>query len=161
LKSAQASGVPPGVSDEHRQNAFRPTDGIPAREDLQPDCCPARWRQPGADAQLRRAIPGHGVCPTDLSGKACGISRPACRCRRRSCTTWVSESLCAARFRLPCNTETIVNPIVRGGHFWTPITPQTGSFFHAESHRADAAGRPMPVKYQETGLYHQLSSNLD
>jgi Primase C terminal 2 (PriCT-2) len=30
-----------------------------------------------------------------------------------------------------------------------------------EEGRADSAGRPMPVKYQETGLYHQLSSNLD
>ena len=29
---------------------------------------------------------------------------------------------------------TIGNPIARGGPFWTPITPQTGSFFHAESH---------------------------
>jgi len=29
----------------------------------------------------------------------------------------------------------MVNPFVRGGPFWTPITPQTGSFFHAESHR--------------------------
>jgi peptidoglycan/LPS O-acetylase OafA/YrhL len=27
-----------------------------------------------------------------------------------------------------------VNSLVRGGPFWTPITPQTGSFFHAESH---------------------------
>ena len=27
-----------------------------------------------------------------------------------------------------------MNPTVRGGPFWTPITPQTGSFFHAESH---------------------------
>ena len=27
-----------------------------------------------------------------------------------------------------------MNPSVRGGPFWTPITPQTGSFFHAESH---------------------------
>jgi hypothetical protein len=26
-----------------------------------------------------------------------------------------------------------VNPIAGGGPFWTPITPQTGSFFHAES----------------------------
>jgi hypothetical protein len=28
-----------------------------------------------------------------------------------------------------------VNPFVREGPFWTPITPQTGFFFHAESHR--------------------------
>jgi hypothetical protein len=39
------------------------------------------------------------------------------------------------RFRLPCTTETIVNPIVREGLFWAPITPQTGSFFHAESQK--------------------------
>jgi multidrug resistance efflux pump len=26
-----------------------------------------------------------------------------------------------------------VNPISRGGPFWTPITPPKGSFFHAES----------------------------
>ena len=31
-----------------------------------------------------------------------------------------------------------MNPIVRGGPFWTPITPQTGSFFHAESHTVGA-----------------------
>ncbi len=72
LKSAQAPGVVPGVSDEHRQNALRPTDGIPAVEDLQPDCRPTRRRQPGANAQLRRAIPGHGVRPADLSGKPAG-----------------------------------------------------------------------------------------
>ena len=30
-------------------------------------------------------------------------------------------------------TETIVNPIVREGPSWTPIPPQTGSFFHAET----------------------------
>ena len=30
-----------------------------------------------------------------------------------------------------------MNPIVRGGPFWTPITPQTGSFFHAESQLVD------------------------
>ena len=31
-----------------------------------------------------------------------------------------------------------MNPIVRGGPFWTPITPQTGSFSHAESHSVHA-----------------------
>jgi hypothetical protein len=32
-----------------------------------------------------------------------------------------------------------VNPIVRGGPFWTPITPQTRSFFHAESQAGSLA----------------------
>jgi hypothetical protein len=27
-----------------------------------------------------------------------------------------------------------VNPTAKGSPFWTPITPRTGSFFHAESH---------------------------
>jgi hypothetical protein len=26
-----------------------------------------------------------------------------------------------------------VNPVLRGGPFWTPITPPEGSFFHAET----------------------------
>jgi hypothetical protein len=30
--------------------------------------------------------------------------------------------------------ETVVHSLVRGGPFWTPITPQTRSFLHAESH---------------------------
>ena len=34
LKSEHASGVLPGVSDEHRQNAFRPIDRLPPVEDL-------------------------------------------------------------------------------------------------------------------------------
>jgi Transposase DDE domain len=34
LKSEHASGVLPGVSDEHRQNAFRPIDRLPPAEDL-------------------------------------------------------------------------------------------------------------------------------
>jgi len=33
----------------------------------------------------------------------------------------------------------MVNPFVRGGPFWTPITPQTGSFFHAESQKVALA----------------------
>src|SRR5271166_587956 len=37
--------------------------------------------------------------------------------------------------RPPCSTRAIVNPIARGGPFWTPITPQTGSFFQTESHQ--------------------------
>jgi len=30
--------------------------------------------------------------------------------------------------------QPILGPIRQRGPFWTPITPQTGSFFHAESH---------------------------
>src|SRR5271163_4914301 len=34
--------------------------------------CAVRWRRSGAYAELRRAIPRHGVCPTDLPGEFAG-----------------------------------------------------------------------------------------
>jgi hypothetical protein len=34
-----------------------------------------------------------------------------------------------------CSTKTIVNPIARGGPFWTPITPQSGPFSTPEHTR--------------------------
>jgi len=43
-----------------------------AVEDIRPDRCAVWRRRPGADAELWRAIPGHGVCPTDLPGEFAG-----------------------------------------------------------------------------------------
>ena len=46
LKSEHASGVLPGVSDGHRQNAFRPIDRLPPTEDLgRKQHCPERLRR--------------------------------------------------------------------------------------------------------------------
>jgi hypothetical protein len=45
-----------GAAREHRQNAFRPTDGISAVEHLRADCCALRRRCSGPNAALRRAI---------------------------------------------------------------------------------------------------------
>ena len=56
-----------GVAREYRQNAFRPADGFSALEHFCADCCPLRWRRPGANAVLCRAIPRDGVRATDLS----------------------------------------------------------------------------------------------
>src|SRR5579863_10770639 len=58
-----------GVAREHRQNAFRPTDGFSPVEHLHADCCALRWRCSGANALLRRAIPSDGVCATDIPGE--------------------------------------------------------------------------------------------
>ena len=56
-----------GVAREHRQDAFRPADGFSALEHFCADCCPLRWRRPGPNALLCRAIPRDGVRATDLS----------------------------------------------------------------------------------------------
>src|SRR5580693_3247718 len=58
-----------GATREHRQNAFRSTHGFSAVEHLHADCCALRWRRSGPNAVLRRAIPGDGICATDLSGE--------------------------------------------------------------------------------------------
>ena len=56
-----------GGAHEHRQELVRSTDGFPAVDDVCPDRRLLRWRPPGSDAHLRRAIPGHGLRPIDLA----------------------------------------------------------------------------------------------
>src|ERR1700720_2539620 len=66
LNSEHSLEIFQGGSREHRQDPFCSIDGVSAVEDIRPDRCAVWRRRPGADAELWRAIPGHGVCPTDL-----------------------------------------------------------------------------------------------
>src|SRR6202011_5214350 len=72
LNSEHSLEIFQGGSREHRQDAFCSIDGVSAVEDIRPDRCAVWRRRPGADAELWRAIPGHGVCPTDLPGEFAG-----------------------------------------------------------------------------------------
>src|SRR3984893_14931914 len=58
-----------GGAGEQWQDAFRPTDGFSAVEHVHPDCRAVRRRSAGAHAVVRRALPGHGLRPADLSGE--------------------------------------------------------------------------------------------
>ena len=55
-----------GDAHEHRQDPVRPAHGLSAMDYLHADRRPVRQRSPGPDAFLCRAIPGHGLRPTDL-----------------------------------------------------------------------------------------------
>src|ERR1700719_1584390 len=72
LNSEHSLEIFQGGSREHRQDPFCSIDGVSAVEDIRPDRCAVWRRRPGADAELWRAIPGHGVCPTDLPGEFAG-----------------------------------------------------------------------------------------
>src|ERR1700719_595139 len=72
LNSEHSLEIFQGGSREHRQDPFCSIDGVSAVEDIRPDRCAVWRRRPGADAELWRAIPGQGVCPTDLPGEFAG-----------------------------------------------------------------------------------------
>src|SRR5712671_6796835 len=72
LNSEHSLEILQGGSCEHRQDPFRSIDGVSAVEDIRPHRCAVWRRRPGADAELWRAIPGHGICPTDLPGEFAG-----------------------------------------------------------------------------------------
>src|SRR6266481_3969354 len=60
----------PGEANVYGQDAVRPADGFSAVDDICADCR-AVWRRPLRQVvALCRTFPGHGVCPTDLSGKS-------------------------------------------------------------------------------------------
>ena len=62
----QSSGYLPGGCHEHWQDAVRPAHGFFALDDLCPVCHTLWWRQGRSRADLRGAVPGHGLRPADL-----------------------------------------------------------------------------------------------
>ena len=71
LKLAAISGMlfRGGSAHECRKDDFLATDGLPAMEHVRPACRASSRRPRRANISLHRAIPGHGLCPTDVSGK--------------------------------------------------------------------------------------------
>lgn len=65
----QPPGLWPGDRHECRQDTVCPTDGLSAVDGICPVRGSLRWRQRGAHAVLRGAVPGHGFCPIDLPGE--------------------------------------------------------------------------------------------
>jgi len=64
---ANSGGNLPGAAHEYWQDAVRPADGLSALDYFRPNRR-ATWRRSLHEvACLHRAIPGDGVCPTDLS----------------------------------------------------------------------------------------------
>src|SRR5712672_362316 len=60
----------PGEANVYGQDAVRPADGFSTVDDICADCR-AVWRRPLRQVVAQcRTFPGHGVCPTDLSGKS-------------------------------------------------------------------------------------------
>ena len=57
----------PGVSHEYRQDAVRPVDGFSALDHVHPHRRSTWWRPLREVARLYRAVPGDGLCTTDLS----------------------------------------------------------------------------------------------
>jgi hypothetical protein len=53
------------------------------------------------------------------------------------------------------NVEASVDPQC-GGPDWTPITPKTGSLFHAETHHSAAALRNFNLAYARTELFADM-----
>src|SRR5271169_588480 len=53
----------------HRQDVVRAADGFCAVDEVREDRGAVQRRSSGANAVLRRTIPSHGVCSTDLSGE--------------------------------------------------------------------------------------------
>src|ERR1700739_4277079 len=72
LNSEHSLEIFQGGPGERWQDPFRSVDGVSALEDFRPDRCAGWWRRSGAYAELRRAIPGYGICPTDLPGEFAG-----------------------------------------------------------------------------------------
>src|SRR5271163_2089904 len=51
----------------YRQDVVRAAHGFCAVDDVREDCGAVQRRPSGANTVLRRTIPSHGVCSTDLS----------------------------------------------------------------------------------------------
>ena len=62
----QSSGISPGDGHEPWQNAVCATDGFSALDDLHPHRRSTWWRPLREAARVYRAIPGDGLCATDL-----------------------------------------------------------------------------------------------
>src|SRR5437870_5777482 len=60
----------PGEANVYGQDAVRPADGFSAVDDMCADCRAVGRRPLRQVVALCRTFPGHGVCPTDLSGKS-------------------------------------------------------------------------------------------
>ena len=59
----------PGEADAHGQDPVRPADGSSAVDDVCPNRRTVRWRPLCQVVALRRAFPGYGICPADVSGE--------------------------------------------------------------------------------------------
>src|SRR5690606_21804040 len=71
-----------GHTDEFGQHSFHPTHGPFAMDHLRPDSAPLQREPQRADAELRGAFQGNGLCPTHLSEslrdiETCMAAQPA------------------------------------------------------------------------------------
>src|ERR1035438_4561814 len=61
-----------GGGVERWQVAVCAVDGFSSLDFVRPQCGPLWWRPQGAQPQLRRTVPRHGLCPVDLSRESAG-----------------------------------------------------------------------------------------
>ena len=64
-----SSGFCPGGGNEYRQDFVCPTHGLFAMDHVRSYRRPLRRQPPSANLFVRRTLPSHGLCATDLAGK--------------------------------------------------------------------------------------------